>query len=173
MFQIFNAEKEVKREGIPLYWEVSVNPKTSPFLITSSRSLMWIEHETDRVRMAVRDVPVEALSQEILIAIEEKSEAESWETIFPKTKEGILEAINWVGANTPGLKPTVFSSLEGVDQSFLQSFSGEVIPHPGVPSGRLVALPMGGEFIGSIIDLGKGKKAALFYNLQYGVAIIR
>lgn len=151
----------------PLLVEVPVAPEVSPYLVTSSKSVTWVNESYGNgcVRAAVREVGPDVLFREFIEAVAERSVEEGWGNVLPPTLEGLKRAaehLSYYGfqkvevlSSDLTLPPTQFKRVGWV------------------PSGWGLVVPADRDFVGTTLDFGKGRVASVIHNAARGIAILK
>ena len=87
---------------------VSSDPEAGPFLITSSRSLLWVERafESGFLRVAVRQVGAHDLYGDLVKEIARQGEEREWGNVVEPTAAGVsagLAHLDYYGLQSPSL----------------------------------------------------------------------
>lgn len=156
----------------PLMMEVPVSPDLDgPFLVTSSRDLVWISKvfPNGTLRTAVRQVHRPDLFQAIVERIASLSQEREWGSVHPVSEEGMSRVVHHL-ADYDLLDVEVLFS-EGFDQGLIP----EDIPRQEtswVPDGWAVVVPVDRAFVGTTFDFGEGSYACLIHNASRGVGVL-
>ena len=96
--------KATQRGAIPLALEFPVEPSTAPYLVMTSKGLLWIEAPlvagqgtapvTPYVKTAVREADLGTIYAEIIQAVLEEGRAREWGNVQSLTREGLAAAID-------------------------------------------------------------------------------
>jgi hypothetical protein len=164
----------VPKNAAPLYIEVPVDALTAPYLVTSTRAVMWIDEALNgrMVRAAVRRGVKKpgALYAEIVEAIAKRGA--EWDSVHPLTKEGILKAIEHVRYygfdEVEVLVPTEDEKpLVEVDDKT------RVDVADWLPDKTVVVVPVNREFVGILGRVSPSAVLAVVHNPSRGVAIAK
>ena len=173
LLEVVNFEDTVKttRQGrvTPQMMEFQVNPELAPFLVSSTRSVVWVEQagSQEQVRAAVRSR--RGLEADLVIAIAEMGSRAEWGNVQPLTTAGIKACVNHL--NFYGLEQVEClvapdTDLEGVDFKSLP-----VRQATWLPLDAAVVVPVDRGFVGTLGTLGQHKALALVHNASRGVGI--
>ena len=148
----------------------SSDPESGPFLITSSRSLMWVERafKGGFLRVATRTSTVESLYSEVVRSILDEGSSREWGNVFPSTKEGVLSCLSRF--HYYELPNPVLLYGEGFDIGLAPSV--DRIPADWVPEGWAIMVP-DREYVGTVFEVGDNHAGIMVHNASRGVAIIR
>jgi hypothetical protein len=149
---------------------VSPDPEAGPFLITSTKSLVWIEKAFGGgfLRVAVRQVGAGALFRELVESIAQKGEEREWGNILPPTEVGIKDGIEYLRYfELPNLV-----LLYGED--FDISIAGDIdrVPADWLPNSWAVIVPSR-EYVGTAYLFQDGHVGAVLHNPSRGVVILK
>ena len=121
----------------PLAAEMSVEPELAPYLVTTTRSLMWHNKDFDgKVRAAFRVGGLHDIYKDILSEIVVTSRSAGWESCFDYSLQGLASALQYV--NTHGL-PKELEVLAPPDE--IDSLLHGVTRWNGLPINRVDYLP--------------------------------
>jgi len=164
-----------KREGkkSPLLIEIPLPSELDgPFLVTSSKSLLWVENKfaTGVVRAAVRKVPLEFLWRDMLKAVRERSQNSEWGSVLPCTKDGLSSAITYLAEFD--LKDVEILSGSNAPEFLSEETGLSVRESSWVPEGWVVLVPQNKAYLGTSLDFGDGQWAVVLHNASRAVAIL-
>jgi hypothetical protein len=92
-----------KQDGLPLWFDFPVNPALAPFLVSSTRGVLWVFPRMNRVRAAPRKIDdLGQYFRDVIEAVAEKGAKEEWGNIHELTKPGLEAAIDHVREHTLG-----------------------------------------------------------------------
>jgi len=155
----------------PLMLEVPVAPDLGPYLVTSSKDLMWIgkAFPNGAVRTAVRSITKPSLYRSLLTRIVTRSRKSNWGSVQPPTVDGMRDAINYLADY--GLLDIEVQYGEGFDTSVIPD---DIPTHAArwVPPGWAAVLPADRDFVGTTFEFGEGKYATLIHNAARGVCVL-
>jgi hypothetical protein len=149
----------------------SEDPEAGPFLITSSKDVMWVERAFPGgfLRVAVRNDPPEKLFQTMVEAIASRGVESEWGNVDEATHGGMNRAI-------AHLHHYGFEDLE-----CLHGKGFKVTDVIGIPAtcvdwlqdGWGVLIPKDRSYVGTTYDLGDNKIGVVLHNASRGVAVLR
>lgn len=147
-------------KGVPLFVEVPVHPETAPYLVTSSKGLLWIDNSFNGiVRSAVLRSPWAVVasdtSVEIVRAIRQRGDALSWGNAFPFTDAGVRGAREY-------LKTYDLAECDLLDHGTA----------PWVPEGSAVMVPKDRSYLGIVGEIGEGAHTVVVHNPARGMAVL-
>tara|TARA_Y100000310_G_scaffold194587_1_gene194567 strand:+ start:731 stop:1240 length:510 start_codon:yes stop_codon:yes gene_type:complete len=154
------------KDRTPLMVEVPVAPEVSPYLVTSSKSVTWVNraHGNGCVRAAVREVGPDILFRELVEAVVLRSKEEGWGNVAPPTAEGFKTASDY-------LSYYGFQQVELLG-STLKLAGVKTKETPWVPAGWGVVIPADRDFVGTTLDFGKGRVASVIHNAARGIVVL-
>ena len=149
---------------------VSEDPDAGPFLITSSRSVAWVEQALRGgfLRIAVRQRSVDDLFRSLVEAVVEKGVERGWGNVLPSTKQGVLE----------GLAHLSFYGLVEAELLYGSDFDIGIasdlsrVPVEWLPPTWGVLVPGNREFVGTAFLLREGHVGAVVHNPSRGVVVL-
>ena len=149
----------------------SEDPDAGPFLITSSKDVMWVERAFPGgfLRVAVRKATPNDLFRSLIEAVAERGVELEWGNVEPPTHSGMAKAIEH-------LQYYGFTDLECL---YGEGFSlTDVV---GIPTTQVdwlpkhwgVLVPKDRSYVGTVYDLGDGVVGAVLHNASRGVVVLR
>lgn len=157
-----------KKGKIQAFTVVPVSPETAPYLVTSSKSVVWVKSpkEGNVVWAAIRNRCAPTfLYEEMFRSILDKSMEEGWENVFSQSQVDkacmrlceydIVETELLVGPDFP------------VEDLKIPAF-----PVEWLPAGYAVVVPSNRAFLGSLMDFANGEFAAVVHNASRGISIL-
>lgn len=173
LLEVVNFDDTIKatRRGRvqPQMMEFQVNPELAPFLVSSTRSVVWVEQSgsQDQVRAAIR--ARRGLESELIVAIADMGARADWGNVQPLTTAGIKfcrDHLKFYGLDQVECLVAPDTEVEGVDFKDLN-----VIQADWVPLDAVVLVPVDRGFVGTLGTLGQHKALALVHNASRGVGI--
>jgi hypothetical protein len=149
---------------------VSPDPNAGPFLITSSRSLLWVERafESGFLRVAVRQMGAHDLYGDIIAEIAREGVAREWGNIVEPTPAGVaagLAHIAYYGLPQPTL-------LYGTSFDIGLAPEMERVPVSWLPPSWGILVP-DREYVGTVYLFGEGHVGAIVHNPSRGVVVLK
>ena len=147
-----------------------VDPDAGPFLVSSSRSLMWVSRafEGGFLRLAIRDTDTDTLYREVVESVAQEGLEKGWGNVLPPTKEGVLEGMNHLSYY--GFSEFTLLYGEDFDISLCPNMSRS--PASWLPDSWAVIVP-DREYVGVVYKFGGGKVGALVHNPSRGIVVIK
>lgn len=182
------AELSLQRKsGAPLWMEFAVNPDMEPFLVSSSRALLWVKPfakgQAPRVRAAVRPIASRgALFREVLRAVVDLGRDAKWGNVHPLTSAGLLDAIGHLrGYDLPDLEilvspgmpwgPRGLPSPIPVEETGGATLLGfPLFEAEWLAADTLVVVPADRDFVGFLLLVGP-KGVSVVHNASRGIAV--
>lgn len=175
-----------KKRTFPLMVDVPVNPELAPFLVSSSKGVLWIEaaHPGDLVKAAVRQIesPGEFF-QEVLQAVSERGAKDQWGNVHPFTGEGVREAIHHlefygieeIEILVPRLRGEENKNGPHERPAWLteESFNVPVRPSSWIPDKCAVVVPVDRDFLGTLAHFTPKQVMSVIHNPSRGMAIAK
>lgn len=150
--------------------DLQVNPGLAPFLVSSTRSVVWVPHasKANTVRAAIRER--EGIESELLASIIQMGQQTEWGNIHELTTEGVKACVGHLrDYHDEPLEILVSpdTDLEGIEiPENLEKTEAEWIP-----TECLVVVPMDRANLGTLWVIGRNKVAVLVHNVSRGIAI--
>ncbi len=149
--------------------EFPVNAELGPFLVSSTRSVLWVNKVSrdSRVRAAVRDRP--GMEQEIIASIIDMGTRAQWGNIQPLTSEGIEECVAHLrgyGFEEIECLASAATDLEGL---VLGDISFETVDW--MPVDCFFFVPVDRSYVGTMALISEGQAMFVIHNASRGVAI--
>jgi len=149
----------------------SEDPDAGPFLITSSKDVMWVDRAFPGgfLRVAVRKTTPEELFRALIEAVADEGAQCEWGNVEPPTHKGMSNAIDH-------LQYYGFTELECLYGEGFPVVDTVGIPTTKVewlPDGWGVVVPKDRSYVGTVYDLGDGVVGAVLHNASRGVAVLK
>ena len=171
-----------KKGAAPLMMEFDVSEETAPYLVSSTRALMWIDeaHPGSKIKAAVRDCKAPGeLFMAVLREVSQKGREMEWGNVHPFSREGMDAAIEHVDYYEMG-------ELELLAPRSLGKDGKPVAPEwlrvkeAGIPirytswldEGWAVVVPRIREFVGVLGHLGNDKVVLSVHNASRSMGIL-
>lgn len=150
-------------DGVPV-------PDSGPYLITSSKSLMWVERSFAGgfLRLAVRQQSADGLYRDLVEAIADEGVRREWGNVHPATTEGVLEGLNHL--HYYDLPDSTL--LYGSDFDIGLAPDLERAPADWLPSTWAVLVP-DRAYVGTAYVFGDQHLAAVVHNPSRAVVVLR
>lgn len=162
-----------RKGGVPLMVEFRVNPETAPFLVSSTRSFVWVTPKNDRVRAAIRplgDGGIEGVLRDLVVAIADTGAAGRWDNVHPYSPTGLAAARAHLAYYD--LKETGVVAHPDTDTTPLRVADDAVARATWVPMGWAVVLPTDREFVGFLVT-SENRYLVVAHNTSRAVAVVR
>lgn len=153
----------------PLLFEFKVKGELSPFLVTNSKSILWVDAPNDTVRAAVRiNTRVKDFFVEILDEISTVGNSASWGNVHDFSDEGVAKAITYlqdydVGSLEILIHPNSASEI---------NTRVKVTNTHWLPENCAVVVPQDRDFLGFIGMVGTDF-VGVIHNPSRGISIAR
>jgi hypothetical protein len=153
----------------PAMIEKEVNPALAPFLVSSTRSVLWVDHasKAGMIRAAVRDRA--GLEAEIIAAVAEAGVTAEWGNVHGLTDEGIKACVDHLAEYELTEVEALVNpetDLEGLDFGAL-----DIVQANWMPQEAVVFVPKNRSFVGTVGFFGQSKAVAIIHNASRGIAI--
>jgi hypothetical protein len=170
-----------KPKAVPLMMEFAVNPQTGPFLVSSTRGVMWIAPRTPKIRAASRPLKLGPFFMEVIHEVAVMGAESKWGNVHPFSPEGLLNAV----AHLRSYDLTDLEILKGPttdlsafpapvsgpeEQPFLMGLP--LVDAEWLEPGFLVVVPQDRDFVGFMLLFGE-RGLAVVHNASRGVALCR
>ena len=183
----FRSQKAAKEGNLLLMADVSVNPDSAPFLVSSAEGgLQWLEkaHPGDIVKAAVQEITTPGkIFQDILSSVQERGVREKWGNTHPFTEKGVQDAVRYLeyyGLTEVELlipRQRGEDSPDGVytcpDWLNRKNLGHLVHPSSWIPDDCVVVVPIDKEFVGVLAHITVKQVVVVVHNPSRGVAIAR
>jgi hypothetical protein len=151
-----------KPEHPPLMLELQVpSNECAPFLVSSSRDLLWVGASESGVRVGVRQCSPSDLFFSVVVAVADKGDSEGWGNVVSTLREA-ADHLDYYGLEYDVLVGA------GTDSCDLDTLAAHWLP-----AGWGVVVPKDRDYLGTVYDFGEGFVAALVHNPARGLAIVR
>lgn len=145
---------------------------SGPYLITSSKSLLWIERAFPGgfLRVAVRQHNLTELYASLVQAIAQEGQDRDWGNVFPPTVEGVVEAVKYL--EYYDLTPVDLLHGSDFDLDLPSDIYFQTHEVPWLEPNSAVLLPTR-DFVGTCYVFSKGHMGALVHNPSRGVVVLK
>jgi len=176
LLQVLQTPTDMLRTtGTPLAAELPVDSETAPYLVTTTRSLMW--HPKDfngKVRAAMRTDPIETLYGEIIKEICATSVEAQWGSVFKYSLEGLADALDYV--RSYGISEVEIlahdNNLDALLQGITKWDGADIVRVSYLPFRTLVVVPKDRDYLGILMQPGTiDRRLALVHNPSRGMAV--
>ena len=174
LLEIVNFDSTVKqtRRGAaaPLMMEFQANPDLAPFLVSSTRSVQWVNttSQTGTLRAAVRER--QGIEAEVLSAIVSMGYESGWGNVHELTTEGVAKCLEHLVSYD--LAPIEILVAEDTDLKGVELPEGvTVLAAPWMPQDVLAVVPIDRGFVGTLGTIGKHKAVCVVHNASRGIAV--
>ena len=160
--------------------DISVTPDTAPYLVSSSKGLVWIEkaHSGDKIKAAIqREVIPGNVFMSVISEIASRGLIDEWGNVQPFTEAGFLAAVAHL--DFYGLSDIeVLVPPTGKGQSLRPLWLGmrahdfPVRPCSWLRDGWAVIVPKDRSFVGTLGHITARDVVVVVHNASRGVAIL-
>ena len=149
---------KVKPSIQPLAFEFQANKEAIPFLVSTSKSLLWItDAPTNVVRAAVRPkTKIQDFYVEVIQEIKEVGQECSWGNTYSFCKEGVLSASSYVTSYGVGEVVCLLSSSTKEKATFLQGTGLEFSICNWLPQDFIAVVPKDRSLLGFVGVMNSG-----------------
>ncbi|MDB4278183.1 hypothetical protein N9917_01135 [Deltaproteobacteria bacterium] len=181
-FGSINRQKNV----VTLIMEFQINPDCAPFLVSSTKSLVWVsKFRNDVVRAAVRrGVPsIGHYFMEVVFSIAAMGEETEWGNVHPLTRKGIEASVEHLKyfdieevellVSESGYEKDIAKAWRGKDEDGEPLILGTPFSMCAwLEPGYVVAVPSDRDFLG-FLGWGNERMISLVHNAARGMAVAR
>lgn len=173
LLEVVNFDETIKQgprgARMPEMMEFTVNPDLAPFLVSSTRSVLWVDHasKAGMIRAALRKR--QGLQKELVGAVAEAGMANDWGNVHPLTSEGLKACVDHlVYYELAGIEALVNPETDLEDLDF-----GELTPVDAawMPLDAVAFVPGDRSFVGMMGTIGQHKALAVIHNASRGIAV--
>ena len=149
---------------------VPVPPESGPFLITSSKDLLWVERAFGEgfLRLGVRQAPLGDLFRSMVESIAVEGVEREWGNVLPATKDGVVKGLAHL--HYYDLPDAVLLYGEDFDISLAPGITRA--PADWLPPTWGVLVPSR-EYVGTAFLFGTARVAAVVHNPSRGVVVLK
>lgn len=176
--------RKKKGKAVPLLMEFKVNPDTGPFLVSSSRSVMWVNSHAGRVRAGVRKIVPGTLFNEAVQAVTKLGTEAEWGNVHPFTGAGLINAIAHLRSYDLSEIEILVNPKTGLDAGFPPVMLSEerestLLGFPlmyaeWLDLDTIVVVPHERDFVGFLLQIdAAGTAVAVVHNASRGMGICR
>lgn len=161
---------EVDTDRTPLMIELPVDPTIAPYLVSTTKSFLWLEKplRNNKLRVAIRKESLDQLFGEIVQNIYEMGVDSSWGNSYALSKEGIQKSIEYL--QYYGIKEVEIFTSENDPLSLGAVFGKYAVTKVNWLSDCYVVLPKDRSYFGSMTDFGSDNYAILIHNPSRGIS---
>lgn len=161
---------EVNTDRTPLMIELPVDPKIAPYLVSTTKSFLWLEQplRNNKLRVAIRNETLDQLYGEVVQNIYEMGVDSSWENSYSLSKDGVRKAIGYL--QYYGIKDVEILCCETDPLSLGSSFESYSVTKVSWIKDCYIAVPKDRSYFGSMTDFGSDKYAILIHNPSRGIS---
>lgn len=167
---LLNEHKLTAKEEKALFLEFPVDPRCAPFLITATQRLMWVSktNASGNIRSAFQPPKDTGLIySNIIEEIVSKSEESDWGLVFPKSRDGLKEA----------LERMAYYEIDDIEFIAPAEESSDLIPDNAQRvswlQGCILIVPKNRDYLGNLLTTPRNKTMALIHNASRGICILR
>lgn len=168
LLKIVSFNKDSKKT--PLAYEFQVDGSSSPFLITNSKSLLWVNAPNNKIRAGVRlgcsvkEFFLEVLEEIIAVGLEAE-----WGNVHSFDQEGIATALDYLKGYDIG---SVEVLVNPKSRSLLSNLGIKITNTHWLPQNYAVFVPQDRDFLG-FIGLVGNDFVSVIHNPSRGVSVAR
>lgn len=162
-------KRTVKGLIAPEVVEFSVNPELVPFLVSSTRAMLWVDKcsADGMIKCGVR--LRKGIEAEALAAIVERGESAQWGNIHPLTTAGIEACVqHLLNYDLTDVEALVSPRMNLEEVSF---GTVPIVRAAWVPLDAVVVLPVDRSFVGTLGVFDAERALAVVHNASRGVAV--
>ena len=152
--------------------ELTVNPETGPFLVSSFDSLMWVRAgQRQQVRAAIRPLPeggVPEVFRQVIQEVVDTGVEANWGNVIQLSADGLREAVARIGEYDLG----DYKIYVNPDDTFDFLAGQETVPVPGIPSQYVVVAPADPSLTG-VVFVSQRRFFVLVHNASRAIAVLR
>jgi hypothetical protein len=158
--------------------EFTVNRETGPFLVSSTRSVLWVTPKVPKVRAASRPMQLGSFFNEVVRAVVDVGGVSNWGNVHPLTPEGLINAVAHLRSydltdleilSAPKMDMSGFPLVTGPEgQLFLGGLP--LVEADWLEPNTLVVLPQDRDYVGFVIMFGE-RGLAVVHNACRGIAV--
>lgn len=157
-----------KNQGIPAMLEFPFEDRHVPYLVSSSRSVLWVDSPSSEGFLRAATRPTQGLSEEIVATIVERSIVDGWGNVQPLTSSGLESCLEFL--IDKGLKELEVIASPTVDPELLDP-TWNVVWSRWVPAGTVIFLPKDRSYLGTFGAFGNNIAVAVVHNASKAIAI--
>lgn len=161
---------KIETKKVPLMVELQVDPTIAPYLVSSTKSFIWLKKplRNNFLRVAVRNETLENLYGEIAQSIYETGKDCKWENSYSLSKMGLRRAIEYL--DYYGIKDLEILSCDTDPLGIGSSFDKLPVSKVSWLDNCYLVVPQDRSYLGSVSDFGDGNYAVLIHNPSRGIA---
>lgn len=161
---------EMNTKKCPLMMEFRINPETSPFLVSSSKALLWVSPRSDKIRAASRVINLPGFFMECVHEIADTGLSHEWGNVQSWDDQGWTQAIEHV-------KSYGFDSIEilaAPNSGLPDVLHGTPVEEADwLEDGYAVVVPTDRDYVGFLLRVTNGMGLAVLHNSSRAVSVVR
>ena len=162
---------------LPLAMEFRVDPIAAPFLVSSTRALVWVpEAFGDVVRAAVRrNVRKNGeFYREVVAEIASQGTTSQWGNVFPYSLKGIGAAIQYLKSFEIEELELLIRAKSKMADRLRETFKDQKVTEvQWLPGSHVVVVPTDKELLGFVSRIGSSSIISVVHNPSRGMAIAK
>lgn len=176
LLQVLQAPSDAfRRSATPLAAEMPVDPQTAPYLVTTTKSLMWHPQDHNgKVRAAMRTEPLSALYREIIAEVCTTSVEANWGSVFPYDLHGLDQAIAYVESYGLGTVEVLApdTAIDGLLGGMTTYAGKNIVRVDYLPARTVIVVPKDRDYLGIVMQPGDfDRRLLLVHNPSRGMAV--
>jgi hypothetical protein len=173
------AKAQIPKKGMAVAMECEVSPDTAPYLVTTSKGLVWVSHASAEgtINAAVRlKAHANEFFLDVVEAVHEAGVNLDWGNVHPMTPAGMQAAIDHVGGYELGdveiLTPTAAKEQDRGIIAMTSHFDHPQRPCSWMPKDLAVVVPKDRGFVGSVYRVTARDIVGVVHNAARGIAVV-
>jgi len=150
--------------------DIPVPQGTGPYLITTTRKLLWLGDSSKSSTLQVGVRKRLGLEEALINSVIEESRKLQWGSIYSLTLDGISKAQSYVTYHTDSPVETICSpaTYELKKEAFSKL---NIVREEWVPEGSVIVVPEDRSLLGTVWEFTGGLAGAVVHNARRGVGI--
>jgi hypothetical protein len=170
------APEVLKKDGVtPIMLEFQVDPATAPYLVSSSKGLMWIDqvHPGNVIKAAIqRGAVLSHVFLEASLSIFERATEFRWGSAQPYTEQGLKAAVDHVMSYDVGpIEILVGKKTQKAGMPKWLSNREDLSVVSWIPENCIVVVPVDRQFLGMLVRVSPLHTALAIHNASRGFAM--
>lgn len=153
--------------------ECQVSVDTAPYLVTSSKGLLWVDepHPGGVVKAALRESTLDQLYVEMLEALRKADSHLEWGNTHPLTEDGLAQAVAYVAYYGLGPLELLVPINDPEVKTLCSPLGLATRPSSWVPARTVVVVPKDRTYVGSAWRVGPKQVAGILHNPARGIGM--
>lgn len=173
LLDVVPMRDQAAEHGVPAMVELEANPDLAPFLVSSTRSVVWIEELSYEGFLRAASRTIEGLQEEIVVAIAERSLEEGWGNVYSLSEASLSKCVMALKkAGVEEWEIMASPSVVEVVKAWMPSQEDQIHPVQWMPHKTLVVVPKDRSLLGTYGTFGDNIVVSVVHSARHGIGIL-